>query len=123
METVGIRELKMHLSRHLKRVRAGARLLVTERGRSIATISPVDAPVDVEWAHKLVAEGHARWNGSKPAGELADKYSLRGFDSIHLASFAEVARRAGTDETRFSSFDEQLNRAARKLTRTLKRSQ
>ena len=68
METVGIRELKMHLSRHLKRVRAGARLLVTERGRSIATISPVDAPVDVEWAHKLVAEGHARWNGSKPTG-------------------------------------------------------
>ena len=68
METVGIRELKMHLSRHLKRVRAGARLLVTERGRSIATISPVDAPVDVEWAHQLVAEGHAHWNGSKPTG-------------------------------------------------------
>jgi prevent-host-death family protein len=68
METVGIRELKMHLSRHLKRVRAGARLLVTERGRSIATISPVEAPADVEWAHQLVAEGHAHWNGSKPTG-------------------------------------------------------
>lgn len=68
METVGIRELKMHLSRHLKRVRAGARLLVTERGRSIATISPVEAPPDVEWAHQLVAEGHAHWNGSKPTG-------------------------------------------------------
>jgi prevent-host-death family protein len=68
METVGIRELKMHLSRHLKRVRAGARLLVTERGRSIATISPIEAPTDVEWAHQLVAEGHAHWNGSKPTG-------------------------------------------------------
>lgn len=58
----------------------------------------------------------------RSAGELAEKYSLRGFDSLHLASFAEVARRAGTDNTRFSSFDDHLNRAARKLTRTLERS-
>jgi uncharacterized protein len=58
----------------------------------------------------------------RAAGELAEKYRLRGFDSIHLASFAEVARRAGTDTTRFSSCDERLNQAARKLTRTLERS-
>ena len=57
----------------------------------------------------------------RAAGELAEKYRLRGFDSIHLASFAEVARRAGTDDTRFSSFDDRLNQAARKLTRTLER--
>ncbi len=68
MDTVGIRELKTHLSRHLKRVRAGARLLVTERGRSIATINPVEAPADVDWAHQLVAEGGARWSGGKPTG-------------------------------------------------------
>ena len=68
METVGIRELKAHLSRHLKRVRSGARLTVTERGRSIATISPVEARADVAWAHRLVAEGRAHWSGGKPAG-------------------------------------------------------
>jgi prevent-host-death family protein len=68
METVGIRELKTHLSHHLKRVRSGARLLVTERGRSIATINPVEAPADVDWAHQLVAEGDAHWNGGKPTG-------------------------------------------------------
>lgn len=68
METVGIRELKTHLSRHLKRVQAGARLLVTQRGRSIATISPVEAPVDLDWAHQFVADGGARWNGGKPMG-------------------------------------------------------
>ena len=70
METVGIRELKAHLSRHLKRVRAGVRLAVTERGRTIATISPVEPPTDVDWAHQLVAEGRARWNGTKPTGSL-----------------------------------------------------
>ncbi len=58
----------------------------------------------------------------RAAGELAEKYSVRGFDSIHLASFAEIARRAGTDDTRFSSFDERLNKAARKVTRTLERT-
>jgi prevent-host-death family protein len=68
METVGIRELKAHLSRHLRRVRAGARLAVTERGRMIATISPIETAADVDWAHRLVAEGRAQWNGGKPKG-------------------------------------------------------
>jgi uncharacterized protein len=56
------------------------------------------------------------------AGALAEKYGLRGFDSIHLASFAEIARRAGIGDTRFSSFDERLNHAAKRLTRTLERT-
>ena len=58
----------------------------------------------------------------RAAGELAEKYGLRGFGSIHLASFGDVARRAGTDDTRFSSFDDRLNHAARKMTRTLQRT-
>jgi prevent-host-death family protein len=68
MDTVGIRELKTHLSHHLKRVQAGERLLVTERGRLIATISPVEPSADVDWAHQLVADGRAHWNGGKPTG-------------------------------------------------------
>ena len=191
METVGIRELKAHLSRHLKRVRAGVRLAVTERGRTIATISPVEPPTDVDWAHQLVAEGRARWhqanrlaassqtvapdggiNGPRGSsvtlypdtsslvklyveekgspdvrdlvaeaavvttsvvaypdmraalarlrrsGEFAEQYALRGFDALHLASFAEIARRADTD-TRCSSFDDRLNKAARDVARRL----
>jgi predicted nucleic acid-binding protein len=57
----------------------------------------------------------------RAAGGLAETYSLRGFDSIHLASFAEVARHAGTRDTRFSSFDDRLNQAALKVTRALER--
>jgi prevent-host-death family protein len=68
MNTVGIRDLKTHLSHHLRRVRAGAPLLVTARGRSIATINPVEVPADLNWAHQLVVEGHAHWNGGRPAG-------------------------------------------------------
>ena len=68
METVGIRELKSGLSRYLKRVRAGAMVTVTERGRAIATISPVETPADTGWAHAMVASGLAEWAGGKPAG-------------------------------------------------------
>jgi predicted nucleic acid-binding protein len=57
----------------------------------------------------------------RTAGEFAERYRLRGFDSVHLASFAEVARRAGPRETGFSSFDNRLNEAAKKLARRLKR--
>lgn len=57
----------------------------------------------------------------RAAGQLAEKYGLRGFDAVHLASFAEVARRAGPHDTRFSGFDDRLNHAADRLRRVLAR--
>jgi len=70
-DTVGIRDLKAHLSRYLRRVRAGARLHVTEHGRTIATISPAAPPDDgagLEWVRRMVADGRAQWSGGKPGG-------------------------------------------------------
>ena len=66
MTTVGIRDLKAHLSRHLRSVRGGTPLRITDRGRTIATIQPVTAARDTSWARALVAAGRARWNGGKP---------------------------------------------------------
>ena len=74
---------------------------------------------DEQWPAYLTLE--ATHSLCRVAGELAEKYNLRGFDSIHLASFAEVFRRAATDDTRFSSFDDRLNQAAQKVTRNLER--
>jgi predicted nucleic acid-binding protein len=54
---------------------------------------------------------------NREAGDFAERYALRGFDALHLASFAEVVRRAGPSDTRFSSFDDQLNKAARDVAR------
>ena len=68
METVGVRDLKAHLSRHLKRVKGGARLVVTDRGRAVATLAPVQTMAGTAWARRLVAEGTAQWGGGKPAG-------------------------------------------------------
>ncbi len=55
----------------------------------------------------------------KDAGQLAERFALRGYDSVHLASFLEVAREAGVTEAEFSSFDDRLNNAARREARTL----
>ena len=43
---VGIRELKNNLSRYLDRVRAGEEVVVTDRGRPVARLLPVDASED-----------------------------------------------------------------------------
>ena len=88
MESVSVRQLKAHLSHHLKRVQSGVRLLITDRGRSIASISPVDNATGSEWAYELVASGLANWNGGKPSrptkrlkiktGETASSIVLEG---------------------------------------------
>lgn len=55
------------------------------------------------------------------AGNLAERYGLRGFDSIHLASFGAVVRGLeGRDDVEFSSFDDTLNSAARRLARSIR---
>jgi uncharacterized protein len=72
---------------------------------------------DEQWPTYLTLD--ATGSLCRAAGELAEKYHLRGFDSIHLASFVEVARRTGADGARFSSFDDRLNDAARKAARSL----
>lgn len=71
MDRVGIRELKSHLSSHLKRVRAGRPVMVTERGRAIATLTPIATaaePPELEWARRMVETGRAQWAGGKPQG-------------------------------------------------------
>ena len=71
MDTVGVRELKSQLSRHLRRVRQGARITVTERGRAVAVIVPVEQTDDTSWIAELVAGGRARWAGGKPAAAVS----------------------------------------------------
>lgn len=71
MESVGVRELKAQLSRHLKRVRAGSTLVVTEHGRAVATITRIEPPgesAELRWARAVVASGEGQWSGGKPRG-------------------------------------------------------
>lgn len=68
MSIIGVRELKAQLSRQLRRVQHGSRLTITDRGRPIAVLSPVEPQANAEWAWRMVAEGKASWSGGKPRG-------------------------------------------------------
>jgi len=56
MQTIGVRELRQHASRWLARVRAGESFVVTDRGRPIARLVPLDAPGGLDG---LIATGDA----------------------------------------------------------------
>jgi prevent-host-death family protein len=77
MHSVGVRELKSQLSQCLRRVRAGERLTITDRGRAIAELVPKESPASLDWLHAMVAEGRAHWAGGKPTG-LARPIKSRG---------------------------------------------
>jgi prevent-host-death family protein len=53
--TVGIAELRQNLSRHLKRVKRGERLLVTDHNRPVAELGP--PPTTGTALDRLIAEG------------------------------------------------------------------
>ena len=40
MKRVGLRELKNHLSKYIRRVRSGHKILVTDRGQVVAELTP-----------------------------------------------------------------------------------
>src|SRR3954469_8038806 len=61
MTTVGIRELKNNLSRYLRRVQAGERIAVTERGRIVAELRPPELEQKPrDRLDELIASGRAR---------------------------------------------------------------
>ncbi|CAI4030049.1 Antitoxin [Nitrospira tepida] len=68
MARVGVRELRNHLSRYLKKVRGGEELEVADRGRVIARVVPAERREIPAEVGALVREGAATWSGGKPKG-------------------------------------------------------
>jgi prevent-host-death family protein len=60
--TVGTRELKNHLSEYLRRVKAGETLIITERGKPVGQIVPIQADLTDRFI-KLAEAGVIDWNG------------------------------------------------------------
>jgi uncharacterized protein len=57
----------------------------------------------------------------REAGDMAERFGLRGFDSIQLASFAQLARGSGATGVEFRSFDQRLSAAAKTWLAALRR--
>lgn len=83
--TVGVAELRQNLSRYLRRVERGERLLVTDRNRPVAELGP--PPSTGAELDRLIAEGRVsrpRRSGLPEPLELeGDPYALsRALDEI-----------------------------------------
>jgi uncharacterized protein len=78
---------------------------LTAEEHSVAKID-----LDRDWRHYLAVDVTPEvW---RTAGDLAEKHALRGFDSLHLASFLHLSRTNLGEPVQFSSFDGRLNSAA-----------
>lgn len=60
--TVGVRDLKARLSEHLRRVRNGQPIVITDHGQVVGRILPADQPSE-ERLRALQEAGLLAWNG------------------------------------------------------------
>ena len=83
--TVGVRELKTHAARILRRVREGrASYILTHRGRAVGIILPID---DADDAHG-VEDGTAAWNAFLRAGRRLERGFRPRVSGVRLLSAA-----------------------------------
>jgi prevent-host-death family protein len=63
--TVGVRELKTQLSAHLKQVKAGRALTITEYGKPIGRIIPVGQTTPNKKIRRMIESGFGSWSGRR----------------------------------------------------------
>lgn len=61
---VGVRDLKSRLSEYLREVRQGKTVIITDHGRPVGRLSPIEQPLD-ERIKDLQSAGMVAWNGQK----------------------------------------------------------
>lgn len=86
-ERVGIRELRQNLSVYIRKVLRGQRFEVTDRGRSVALLTPL--PASSSNIESLVLAGRLR----RPVGRLSDLGPPKGRASNRLSEALEEERR------------------------------
>jgi len=62
--TVGIRELKTHLSSYVRRVKSGASVIITEHGKPVGRIVPMRSSLETR-LQDLSEAGLAAWSGQR----------------------------------------------------------
>jgi prevent-host-death family protein len=75
-KTIGIRELKEQLSGHIREVKGGTTLVITERGKPVARLMPMAVDIDAK-LQQMVDSGQASWSGQRPPSE-GFRASVRG---------------------------------------------
>jgi prevent-host-death family protein len=73
---VGIRELRLNLSRYVARVRTGTEVIVTDRGRPVARLGPITNE-EAHHAH-LIREGKVKPAQRRKSTSLPPPIPLQG---------------------------------------------
>ena len=66
MDTVGIKDLKVHLGRYVSRAANGETIIVTERGEPVAVLAPLSP--ELAAVETMKGSGRIRGRGAKPLG-------------------------------------------------------
>ena len=66
--SVGVRELKIHLSKYLREVKLGNTIVITDHGKPVGRLSPATTNV-AERIEAMRQSGIITWNGEKPSIE------------------------------------------------------
>ncbi len=62
--SVGVRELKSHLSEYLRQVKKGRTVVITEHGQPVGRIVPEPKTLDAK-TQALIDAGELEWSGQK----------------------------------------------------------
>lgn len=62
--TVGLSELKTHLNEYVQRVKKGEKIAITERGKPVGWLVPVE-PTQAQKVQTMLETGAATWSGKK----------------------------------------------------------
>ncbi|NOX64177.1 MAG: type II toxin-antitoxin system prevent-host-death family antitoxin [Chloroflexi bacterium] len=74
--TVGLSELKAHLSKYIGQVKTGDEVIVTERGKPVARIAPIEEPNESLEAKllSLRERGLLHWEGDSLPKKLEPRH-------------------------------------------------
>ena len=78
--SVGLRELKTHLSEYVRQVKFGRTIVITERGRAVGRIVPMPKSLDQE-IQAQQASGLFEWNG-EPLPPVERRPRVRGKKTV-----------------------------------------
>jgi len=70
VNTVGVRQLKEHLSRYLKRVKSGERIIATDSKKEMTVLVPYGTETDEEKVFRSIQRGTTYWAEGKPKGVM-----------------------------------------------------
>lgn len=84
MKSVGIRELKRGISGYLRDVRAGEKILITDRKKRLAVITSVEGGRESDCLRNLVEKGVVYWAEGKPARTVHRVHSMKSVSDVVL---------------------------------------